>query len=85
VEVIWQLAQATFTPATKKIKEKGKRVSAGPVKTQPEALKKALKLLRGHGLSVAIEAGNQTTWVYDFLSELGAKVTVVNPIKVKAT
>jgi hypothetical protein len=32
---------------------------------------------------VAIEAGNQTAWVYDLLVALGAKVTVVNPTKVK--
>ena len=30
------------------------------------------------------EAGNQTAWIYEFLTELGAEVTVVNPSKVKA-
>jgi len=34
-------------------------------------------------LSVAIEAGNQTAWVYEALVAIGAKVTVVNPNKVK--
>jgi len=34
-------------------------------------------------LAVAIEAGNQTAWVYEVLVALGAKVTVVNPTKVK--
>ena len=32
---------------------------------------------------MAIEAGNQTAWVYEALTEMGAKVTVVNPAKVK--
>jgi transposase len=32
---------------------------------------------------VAIEAGNQTAWVYEALVAIGAKVTVVNPNKVK--
>jgi transposase len=40
------------------------------------------RFVRG-GLSIAIEAGNQTAWVYDALKELGAEVTVVNPAKVK--
>jgi len=62
---------------------RGKKVIAGSVRTEPEALKKALRRFRGHGLSVAIEAGNQTSWVYDFLCELGAEVSVVNPTKVK--
>jgi transposase len=34
-------------------------------------------------LSVAIEAGNQTAWVYEVLVAMGGKVTVVNPQKVK--
>ena len=63
---------------------RGKKVIAGPVKTEPAALKKALRRFTRHGLGVAIEAGDQTTWVYDFLCELGAEVTVVNPTKVRA-
>jgi transposase len=35
------------------------------------------------GLAVAIEAGNQTAWIYEVLVALGAQVTVVNPTKVK--
>ncbi len=34
-------------------------------------------------MAIAIEAGNQTAWVYDELVKLGAQVTVVNPAKVK--
>jgi transposase len=30
-----------------------------------------------------IEAGNQTAWVYDALTKMGAKVTVANPTKIK--
>ena len=37
----------------------------------------------GGGLSIAIEAGNQTAWVHEELVKLGAQVTVVNPTKVK--
>jgi transposase len=33
---------------------------------------------------VAIEAGNQTMWIYEILEGMGAEVTVVNPTKVKA-
>jgi transposase len=32
---------------------------------------------------VAIEAGNQTAWIVDLLRELGAKVHLVHPLKVK--
>ncbi len=35
------------------------------------------------GFSVAIEAGNQTAWVHEALVGMRAKVTVVNPTKVK--
>ena len=42
-----------------------------------------MKRFRRGGLSIAIEAGNQTAWVYEWLVKLGAKVTVVNPTKVK--
>ena len=34
-------------------------------------------------MRVAIEAGNQTAWIVDLLRELGAKVHVVHPLKVK--
>lgn len=32
---------------------------------------------------MAVEAGNQTAWIVDVLRELGAKVHVVHPVKVK--
>lgn len=56
---------------------------SGPVETTKEALEARLKRFRRDGLSVAIEAGNQTAWVYEVLVAMGAKVTVVNPNKVK--
>lgn len=63
--------------------ERGKRLWSGAVATTPAALELRLKpFLRG-GLAVAIEAGNQTAWIYELLVKLGAQVTVVNPNKVK--
>jgi transposase len=62
----------------------GRKLSSGPVATMKAALEARLRpFLRG-GLAVAIEAGNQTAWVYEVLVALGAQVTVVNPGKVKA-
>lgn len=61
----------------------GRKLTAGEVATEKKALAARLKpYLRG-GLSVAIEAGNQTAWIYDLLMGLGAQVTVVNPTQVK--
>lgn len=62
---------------------KGKKLWSGPVATTKESFEKALRRFLRGGLSVAIEAGNQTAWVYEVLVALGAKVTVVNPTKVK--
>jgi transposase len=65
--------------------EKGRKLTAGAVETTKDALERRLKpLVTREGLSVAIEAGNQTAWVYEVLTGIGAKVTVVNPRKVKA-
>jgi transposase len=65
--------------------EMGRKLAVGAVDTTKEALEKRLKpFVKRGGLSVAIEAGNQTVWVYEALVEMGAKVTVVNPNKVKA-
>jgi transposase len=62
---------------------RGRKLWGGVVETTKEALTSRLRRhLRG-GLAVAIEAGNQTAWIYEVLVELGAKVTVVNPTKVK--
>ncbi len=63
--------------------EKGRKLWAGPVATEKAALGRLVKRFRRGGLSIAIEAGNQTAWVYDELVKLGAQVTVVNPAKVK--
>jgi len=62
---------------------KGKKVTAGWVSTEKLALTRRLKSYVAGGLAVAIEAGNQTAWVYEVLRKLGAQVTVVNPTKVK--
>jgi transposase len=62
---------------------RGRKLAAGPVATTRVALEARLRpFLRG-GLAVAIEAGNQTAWIYEVLVALGAQVTVVNPNKVK--
>ena len=61
----------------------GRKLTAGEVATEKKAFSLRLQpYLRG-GLSVAIEAGNQTAWIHDLLVSLGAEVTVVNPTKVK--
>ncbi len=57
----------------------GHKLWSGPVETTKEALTSRVRRhLRGGGLAVAIEAGNQTAWIYEVLVELGAKVTVAN-------
>lgn len=63
--------------------DRGKKLTAGEVATEKAALARRLKRFIRDGLSIAIEAGNQTAWVYEALIEMGAKVTVVNPAKVK--
>lgn len=61
----------------------GRKVAAGEIATEKKALAARLRpYLRG-GLSIAIEAGNQTAWIHDLLVSLGARVTVVNPTRVK--
>ena len=62
---------------------RGRKKTSGEVLTKASVFRQRLRpYLRG-GLSVAIEAGNQTAWIYDLLIDLGAEVTVVNPSKVK--
>ena len=63
--------------------DRGRKLWSGPVETTKEALRGALRRFRRDGLSVAIEAGNQTAWIYEVLVAMGVKVTVVNPNKVK--
>lgn len=62
----------------------GKKLLGREVKTEKAELSTALKPFLKDGLKIAIEAGNQTVWIYQFLVKLGAEVTVVNPNKVKA-
>jgi len=61
----------------------GRKVASGEVETTREAFESRLKRYVRDGLTIAIEAGNQTAWIYDALVAMGAKVTVVNPTKVK--
>ena len=63
--------------------EKGRKLWSGSVETEKTAFEQLVKKFRRGSLSIAIEAGNQTAWVYETLVELGASVTVVNPTKVK--
>ena len=63
--------------------DRGRKLWSGPVETTSEAFEARLRRFRRDGLGVAIEAGNQTAWVYEALVAMGAKVTVVNPNKVK--
>jgi transposase len=63
--------------------ERGRKLTAGEVATDPAAFERRLKGFVRGGLSVSIEAGNQTAWVHDALVQMGARVTVVNPTKVK--
>jgi transposase len=62
----------------------GKKILVREVKTAKSAFTEVLKPQLKGGLKIAIEAGNQTAWIYEYLVELGAEVTVVNPNKVKA-
>src|SRR5262245_4437801 len=62
---------------------RGKKVASGPVATTRAALEARFKPYVRSGLAVAIEAGNQTAWIYELLVALGAQVTVVNPTKVR--
>jgi transposase len=61
----------------------GRKVASGEVETTREAFERRLKRYAKDRLAIAIEAGNQTAWIYDALVAMGAKVTVVNPTKVK--
>ena len=63
--------------------DRGRKLTAGEVSTQKAAFEGRLKRFVRGGLSIAIEAGNQTAWVYEALVQMGATVTVVNPTKVK--
>jgi transposase len=63
--------------------ENGKKLYGGEVATEKKALQDVFRKHVKHGLKIAIEAGNQTAWIYESLKEIGAEVVVVNPNKVK--
>lgn len=63
--------------------DQGRKRLSGLVATTREAFEARLKGLLAGGLKVAIEAGNQTAWIYEILVALGVEVTVVNPNQVK--
>ncbi len=63
--------------------ERARKAAAGEVATDREILMRRLTRFIREGRSIAIETENQTAWVYEALVAMGAKVTVVNPTKVK--
>ena len=64
--------------------ELGRKCKAGVFATTQAGFRAALGAsLRMGPLKIAIEAGNQTAWVYRYLQELGAEVVVVSPKQVK--
>lgn len=63
--------------------EKGVKIWSGAVATERADLERFVKRFCRGGLRVAIEAGNQTAWIYETLVQAGADVVVVNPKRVK--
>jgi transposase len=61
----------------------GRKLMSGEVETTREGFESRLRRYIRDGLAIAIEAGNQTAWIYEVLVGMGAKVTVVNPAKVR--
>lgn len=61
----------------------GNRIANGEVPTDKDGFRTRLEKHISKGITIAIEAGNQTRWIYDYLRELGAEVVVVNAGKVK--
>ena len=59
------------------------RLMSDPVPTESQALRQRLGCFVPDGLKVAIEAGNQTAWLHETLTRMGAEVTAVNPASVK--
>lgn len=60
---------------------RGKKLFGGFVPTTLSGLKDLVERHGRGGLRLALEAGNQTTWIYHTLQQLGVQVTVVNPSK----
>src|ERR1041384_5733225 len=63
--------------------EQGRCAKQTAIATTPAELETVLAPYVPRGLKVAVEAGGQTAWIVDVLRELGAKVHVVHPVKVK--
>jgi transposase len=63
--------------------ERGRRRFSGPLDTTKAVFERLVKRFGREGLAIAIEAGNQTAWVYEVLVKLGGRVNVVHPTKVK--
>jgi transposase len=61
----------------------GQKKAGGEVATEKAALAERLKFYLRGGLALALEAGNQSAWIHDYLVALGVQVTVVNPAKLK--
>jgi transposase len=62
---------------------KGNKRLAVEVATTREEFVERLSPYVRYKLAIAIEAGNQTLWIYRVLKDMGALVTVVNPAQVK--
>lgn len=63
--------------------DQGHKLWSGPVETAKATLAWLVAKFLSNGLTIAIEAGNQTAWVHEELVKLGATVFVVNPNQVK--
>lgn len=62
---------------------KGRLLVRREVPTTREDLMECLSPYIRHGLSIVIEAGNQTQWIYRVLKDMGAQVVVVHPAQVR--
>lgn len=63
---------------------RSRKVESREILTIRWAIEEAFKKYDRRQIEVAIEAGGQTRWIYDTLKEMGVRVYVVNPNKVKA-
>lgn len=64
--------------------DKGRKAEGREIPTTRWAIREAFKRYKSSLIEVAIEAGNQTRWIYDELRKLEIRVYVVNANKVKA-
>lgn len=63
--------------------KEGNLIAKGELPTDKDGLRTRLGKYISKGIKIAIETGNQSTWIYHYLRELGAEVEVVNAGKVK--